>query len=120
MARTCGFHFGDASSLRNSSGARLLHQDPAFEIQPGGEAEVFVGRPGIAINAAVFASAIGIDAGIEADVGTVVIGNDAGGCILRNSVEARDPPPDSIPVTFQLEFLEPVDRFEAAPRPLME
>ena len=47
-----------------------------LEIEPGGKAEILVGRPGIAIDAAVLAAAIRIEARLESDIGTIVASDD--------------------------------------------
>ena len=54
----------------------VFHHDLGFEIEPGREAEILVIWPSVAIGAAVLAAAIRIDAVREADVGTVVVGDD--------------------------------------------
>src|SRR5204862_1252902 len=54
----------------------FLHQDLRLEVETGGEAEVLVGGARVTVDAAVLAAAIRIDAGVEADVGTVVRGDD--------------------------------------------
>ena len=58
-------------------GRALLHQDARLEVEPGGESEVLVGRARVAVDAAVLAPAVGVQAGVEAHVGTVVVGDDA-------------------------------------------
>jgi ABC-type thiamin/hydroxymethylpyrimidine transport system permease subunit len=50
----------------------LLDHDLGLEIQAGGKTEIFMRRPGVAINTTMLAAAVRIDAGIEADVGTIV------------------------------------------------
>jgi hypothetical protein len=50
----------------------LLHQDLGLEVEAGGVAEVLVGRPRIAVGAAVFAPAIGVQARVEGNVRAVV------------------------------------------------
>ncbi len=54
----------------------LLHENARLEVEPRGHAEVFVGGAGEAVDAAVLASAIGIDARFESDVRTVVVRDD--------------------------------------------
>src|SRR5206468_1166279 len=55
----------------------FFDQDLRLELQAGGEAQVFVGRAREAVDAAVLATAVGIDARVETDVGTVVVRDDA-------------------------------------------
>ena len=54
----------------------FLDQDLRLEVEPRGEAEVLVRGAREAVDAAVLAAAIRIDAGVEADVRTVVRGDD--------------------------------------------
>src|SRR5262249_10682205 len=54
-----------------------LDQDLGLEVQPCRVAEILVGRPRIAVNAAMLAPSIGIEADLEADVWTIVRGDDA-------------------------------------------
>ena len=72
---------GRGKFLPQQRGRIFLHHDLRFKIESGGKAEVLMGRPGVTINAAMFAAAIRIDAGAEADIGTVVPGNDGPGII---------------------------------------
>ena len=53
-----------------------LHEQLGFEIEPGRQAEIGVGRPREAIDAAVLAAAIGIDRAVEGDVRRLVAGDD--------------------------------------------
>ena len=53
-----------------------LHEQLGFEIEPGRQAEIGVGRPREAIDAAVLAAAIGIDRAVEGDVRRIVAGDD--------------------------------------------
>ncbi len=60
---------------RAQQGRRLvLDHDLGFEIKPGVQAEIFVRRARVAIGAAVLATTVGVDAVAEADIGTVVRG----------------------------------------------
>ena len=59
----------------------LLDQYPALEVQSGGEAEVLVGGTGVAVDAAVLAAAVGVQAVLEADVGRVVAREDGPGLV---------------------------------------
>ena len=63
----------------------LLHQDPRFEIEAGGETQIFVSRARVAVDAAVLAPAVRIDAGIEAHVRAVVVRDDGPGGVLEKS-----------------------------------
>jgi hypothetical protein len=54
----------------------LFYQNLALEVQARGEAKVLVRRTSVAVDAAMAASSVGINAGIEADIGTVVPGDD--------------------------------------------
>src|SRR5690606_28505934 len=46
---------------------------PRFEIQPRREIQIGMARPGEAINAAVLATAVGVDGTIETDIGRTVV-----------------------------------------------
>ena len=46
----------------------LLDQDPGLEVEPRREPEVLVAGPGVAVDAAVLAAAVGVEAEAEADV----------------------------------------------------
>ena len=54
----------------------VLDQYPALEVQSGGETEVLVRGTGVAVDAAVLAAAVGVQAVLEADVGRVVARED--------------------------------------------
>ena len=54
----------------------LLDEQLALEVEPRRQAEIGVGRARVAIGAAVFAAAIGIDRAVERDVGRLVAGDD--------------------------------------------
>jgi len=60
-------------------GGGLFDEDFGFEVEACGEAEIFVGGAGVAVDAAVGAAAIGVEAVREADVGAVVGGDDGFG-----------------------------------------
>ena len=68
---------------RNNSGASSFTMIFVSKSRPAEKPEIFVGRPGVAVDAAVLAAAIGIDARVEADVGAVVVGDDALGSIVE-------------------------------------
>ena len=57
-------------------GRALFGEQAGLEIEPGGETHVGVGGPGVAIEAAVLAAAVGIDRAVEGDVGRLVAGDD--------------------------------------------
>ena len=61
-----------------------LHEQLRFEIEPGRQPEIGVGRPREAIDAAVLAAAIGIDRAVEGNVRRVVAGDDLAGGIDRH------------------------------------
>lgn len=61
----------------------MFHQDLALEIQTRREAQVFVRRTSKAINASMTASPVRVDAGVEADVRTVVAGDDRTGDVTQ-------------------------------------
>ena len=50
----------------------MLDHDARFEIETGRKTEILVRRAGKTINAAMLATAVRIDAGFEADVGTLI------------------------------------------------
>jgi len=60
-----------------------LEGQPGFEIEAGRIPEIGVRRPGIAVDAAMLAAAIGVHRAIEADVGRLVPGDDAAAGIAR-------------------------------------
>ena len=72
-------------------GGVFLHHNAALEIDSGGEAEIFVRRSRVAINATVLAAAIRIDARLEADIRTVVVGDDCPGEITQINRAAGRP-----------------------------
>ena len=67
-----------------------LHEQLGFEIEPGRQPEIGVGRPREAIDAAMLAAAIGIDRAVEGDVGRLVAGDDlARGVDRHGGLERR-------------------------------
>ena len=90
----------------------LFHQDLRFEIESRREAEIFMIGPGKTINATVLASAIRIDAGIESDVGTVVVVDDGAGLVSQKNgrVDRTGLPDRPIPIRCIRRFLEPIRR----------
>ncbi len=62
-------------ALQKRRGA-LLGKKLGFEIEPGREPHIGVGRPGVAIKAAVLAAAIGIDRAVESNVRRLVARDD--------------------------------------------
>ncbi len=79
MTSVCGFQRRRREFFRQQLGRVFFHHDAAFEIESGGESEIFVRWPGVTINAAVLAAAIGIDARFETDIGAVVMCDDRPG-----------------------------------------
>ena len=67
---------GASEPVAEEFGRAVFDEHLGFEVEAGGEAEVFVVRPGVAVAAAVRAAAVGIHAIAEADVGAVVLGDD--------------------------------------------
>ncbi|MBI1872064.1 hypothetical protein HYS10_01455, partial [Candidatus Collierbacteria bacterium] len=63
-------------------GCVFLHQDFRLEIKSRQKAQVFMGGAGVAVDAAMLAAPVRIDAGLEADVGTVVGSERLGKLIL--------------------------------------
>ena len=106
-----GLPFFRGKLFTQEFGRIFLDHDFGLEIEPGGEAEIFVERAGVTIDAAVLAAAIGIDAGFEADVGAVVVGNDGAGAVFEE-LGARRRVFFGIPVGvgFEVEFLEAIGR----------
>jgi hypothetical protein len=97
-----------------------LEIDLGLEIQAGRVAQIGVGRPGVAVDAAVAAAAIGIDRTLEADVGTVVAGDD-GPRLHRLQVVAiwagsSSSPQPSSNASLTWDSKRPV-RLDLAPRP---
>lgn len=88
-----------------------LHHDLALKIEAGGEAEVFVRRTRVAIDAAMLATAIGIHTGAEADVRAVIIGDDRLG-VIDEELRAEQMVVLGIPllITLQMNVLEAVRR----------
>ena len=64
-------------------GRLRLEQDPGLEIEAGRQAEIGVGRPREAIDAAVLAAAIGIDRAVERHVGRGVAREDGARGVAR-------------------------------------
>ena len=76
QATACGSHFADMKCLRSNSGASSLTRIFVSKSSPAEKLEVLVGRPSIAINAAVLAAAVGVQVVSERDVRAVVLGED--------------------------------------------
>ncbi len=55
-----------------------------LEVQPGRQVEIGVAGPRVAVDAAVLAAAIGIDGGVEGDVGRLVARDDAARALFCN------------------------------------
>src|SRR5204863_7849830 len=47
-----------------------------FKIKPGRQAEIGMGRPSEAVDAAMLAAPVGVDGTIETDIGRIVAGDD--------------------------------------------
>ncbi len=75
--------------LAQQLGRVALHHDPALEIEARAETKIFVGRSRVAVDAAVFASAIRIQRILEADIRAVVPAEDR----LAAVVEEHRPRP---------------------------
>ena len=83
---------GLAAELRGQQlGQVLLDQNLRLEVEAGGKPEVLVARPGVAVDAAVLAAAVGVDAEAEAEVGTVV-GRKGGAAAVDEEPGARRGP----------------------------
>lgn len=76
-----GLVAGLSELLFEEGGDIGLVDEAGFEIEAGGVAEEGVAGAGVAIDAAVFAAAIGVDRAIEADVRAVVPGDRGAGVI---------------------------------------
>src|SRR5690606_33208374 len=62
-----------------------LGEQPAFEIEPRGEAEISVAWPRVTIDAAMLAAAIRIDRAVETDIGRIVAGDDRARSVDRHA-----------------------------------
>jgi hypothetical protein len=60
-----------------------LHHDFRFKVQPSGEAEILMERPGVTVGTAVFAPAVRIQAVSKANVGAVVLGDDRAALVVK-------------------------------------
>ena len=73
--------------LQQRGGLRLGAQ-LRLEVEPGGMPEIAVRWPSVTVDAAMLATAIGIDGAIEGDVGTIVAGDDgAGGLVAHHGAQ---------------------------------
>ena len=90
-------------------GRTVLDEDPALEVESGRESQVLVGRPGVAVDAAVLAAAVGVERCVEAQIRTSVPGYDRPGAV-RNEL---GPGPFFAPVPG---FHFDMDRFETVRR----
>jgi hypothetical protein len=54
----------------------MLDQDFGLEVKTRGKSDIFMRWPGITVDTAVFAAAIGVNAHLEADVRAIVCGDD--------------------------------------------
>src|SRR6478735_892838 len=68
--------------LTQERGGLHFDHDLAFEVRPGAETQVLVRGAGVAIGAAVQTATVRIDAELETQIGTVVVGKDVPGLIL--------------------------------------
>jgi hypothetical protein len=73
---------GFSNASRSSSGARGLDDDLSIEVGPRAEAESLVIGARVAVRAGVEAAAVGVHAEAEAQVGAVVLGQDAARRVL--------------------------------------
>jgi len=90
-------------------GRIFLNQDLRLEVESRGEAEIFVGGAGIAVDAAMLAPSVDVDAGVEADVGAFVGRNNRPGSVLEEmSFRRRVFGVNDIRITNILDWLEPV------------
>ena len=106
-----GLPFRRGQLFAQKLGRVFFHHDFGLEVQAGGESEIFVKWPRIAINAAVLTAAVRIGAGFEADIGAVVVRNNRGRPIAeklgaRKRIILRIP----IRVGLQMDFFEAVGR----------
>ena len=76
--------FGRGKLARQELGGAFLGEQLGFEIEPGREPHIRVGRPGVAVEAAVLAAPIGIDRAIESNVGRLVARDDGLGLFPRH------------------------------------
>ena len=76
--------------------------------------------PRVTINATVLAAAVGIDAGVEADVRAVVVGQDAGGAVVEK-LRARPGMGFAVlgvRIPFEVEGFEAIGRIGGGAAPL--
>ena len=108
---TCGFHLGEESSCAQQVRRAVFHHDFGFKVQPGREPQILMEWPGVAIDASVFAAAIGIDACVEPNIGAVVV-SDYGLRLVVEELRCGRGVIFGVPigVAFQFELLESVGR----------
>ena len=99
---------------RSSSGASSFTRILRLEVEAGGEAEVLVRRARVAVDAAVLAAAVRVDAGVEADVRAVVGRDDAARVIAEelglDGAVARVLVGDGVEVGFRLDVdVQPIE-----------
>ncbi len=82
MAITLRHIAGRAQFLGQQRGGIGLGEQPGFEIHPRRHAQIGVGGPGEAIDAAMLAAAIGIDRLVEGNVRRLVAGDDGAGGVV--------------------------------------
>jgi hypothetical protein len=92
----------------------LLDHDFALEIEAGGKAEILMKRSRVAIDAAMLAAAIRIEARLKSDVRAVVVADD-GLTVILEKLRARSRRTATIiflgvpfRVRFKMDFLKPV------------
>src|SRR5207253_870117 len=92
----------------------FLDHDAGLEVETGREAEVLVGGTGETVDATVLTTAVRIDAGLESDVGTVVVGDDGPHRIAeKNRLRRRLFVGRNVVIGNVSEFLEAVLRIPA-------
>jgi hypothetical protein len=75
--------------LRKSSGASSFTMILVSKSKARRETEIFMGRPCVAVDAAVLTAAVGIDARVKPDIRTIVIGDDALGVVRKELRQRR-------------------------------
>ena len=88
----------------------FFHHDLSFKIQARRETQIFVGGARITVDTAMFAAAIGIDAGVEADIRAIVVGDDGFGRIGMELSGRRGNLVDLCGLRNQLDRLEAILR----------
>src|SRR5678815_6017405 len=82
-----------------------------FEIKSRGEPQELVSWTSITIGTTMLATAIGIDAGFEADIRTVIVSNDrAGGVVKKSGCRRRILRRIPIRIALEMEVVEAISR----------